>query len=322
MSNIKTISNLASIKEAFDILLENIDQKIKEVRPRSDIRKTELFKLKKELSNIEKLEPLEIARVSEIVSKYLSINDLFTGDIKYSNEKLIKIIERKEKDENKKKVADRNQPYNDYLFELSMGVRIAKALKNNKTEIHLDADCDVVVDDTIAIECKYIHELAGINWAIRKAKGQIDTRIRDAQAKYGYIAIDLSNILPQGKINEFVKFVFKRFLENHEYLTNKEYEQNDVLSNILKDRNFSNILTSYINHEAEKLFYGELGFNYDLGGNVKAVLFQFVYTYAFEYQDRVVPVPMRGMGYYINKNLDKSACVDTKKFIHSLAVGF
>ncbi|HBC5016414.1 TPA: hypothetical protein KET99_000628 [Proteus mirabilis] len=320
MNNVKTISNLESIKERFDILLDNIDKKIKEVRPRSDIRKTELYKLKNELSNIEKLELHDITRVSEIVSKYLSINDLFTGDIKYNKKDLIKIIERKV--ENGKLVADRNQPYNDFLFELSTGVRIAKALKGNKAEIHLDGDCDVIVNDTIAIECKYIHELSGIHDAIRAAKKQINTRVSNAEAKYGYIAIDLSNVFLREKINEFVMLAFEKFLKNHECLVEKGHLENDILRNILSDKNFSKVIISYISHEVESLFYGELGFEYELGDNVRAILFQSVITYVFEHKNTATPVSMRGTCYFINQNLDKKLYNETKEYIHSLAVGF
>ncbi|WP_413482156.1 hypothetical protein [Morganella psychrotolerans] len=317
MSDVKTINSLESIKIAFDALLNNIDKVIKEVRPRSDIRKTELFKLKKELSKIEELESHKIALISEIVTKYLSINELFIGNIEYKKENFLKIIQRT------KDVTDSAQSYNDHLFELSMGVRIAKALKDHKTEIHIDGDsgCDVIVNDTIAIECKYIHEKSGILGAIRTAKEQIDTRVKDGHAKYGYIAIDLSNICPREKINQFVEYTLERFIQNYECLAENQFITENIIDDIISDRNFFKIFSSYIAHEMESLFYSELGFSYDLGENVYAILFQFMNTFCFEYQDKVLPLTSRGMPYFINRNFDENKYRATEGFIHSLAVG-
>jgi hypothetical protein len=295
---------------------------IKEVRPRTNILNTKLGKIKHDLSDIENQDNDSLAKIIEIVIKYNSINNIFTHNITYNKNDLIKIIEGKPD-----YAQDSNEGYNDHFFELSMAVRFLLSLKNSdknsNAKINLDGVCDIIINDLIAIECKYIHSTSNIIKNIQKAKNQIDKRIADNQAKYGFIALDLSHICPKEKFKEFANYTLNKFIESYEILRTKGHIQGGILKNILDDRNFLKIISSYIMMVVETTLYSELGFSYDLGGNVIAIIFQSNNSFVFEYKDEVYPVPTRGMTYFLNPKLrlTNNKVVEIERFIHSLAVG-
>lgn len=311
------IRSVDDIKSNFDILLNNLQKVLDEVRPRTNIYNTKLGKIRNDLSEIEKLDVESMAKLIEIVIKYNSINAIFNENIEINKYDLVKIIEGKAD-----YTLDSNESYNDYFFELSMAIRFFKAYRNNKVKINLNSVCDVIIDDYIAIECKYIHSISNIMKNIKKAKKQIEKRVEDSQAKFGFIALDLSHICPRKKVNEFAKFTFDRFVENYEILEKRCQNKDINIDEILEDKNFKNIIRSYIAHEIEIALFNELGFDYDLGKNVLAIIFQAKISFAFEYKDKVLPLATRCMSYFINKNLDKECYLSVKKFIHTLSVGF
>ena len=320
MSEVKTNYNIHTVKQDFDCLLENLSKVIKEVRPRTNILNTKLGKIKKDLSDIENQDNDSLAKIIEIVIKYNSINNIFTHNITYNKNDLIKIIEGKSDYDQ-----DSNEGYNDHFFELSMAVRFLLSLKNSdknsNAKINLDGVCDIIIDDTVAIECKYIHSTSNIIKNIQKSKRQIDKRIADNQAKYGFIALDLSHICPKEKIKEFADYTLNKFIESYEILRTKGHIEGEILKRILNDRNFSKIIGNYILMEVETALYSELGFSYDLGKNVVAIIFQSTNSFVFKYKDEVYPLPTRGMTYHLNANLTSNQAVKIKSFIHSLAVG-
>lgn len=316
LSGIKTSRKLADVIKEFDSLLDNLSKVIKEVRPRTNVLNTKLGMLKKDLLNIESLDSESVAKVSELVSKYNAINNLFTRNIEYNKVDLVKIIEGKSDYSE-----DGNDNYNDHFFELSMGIRLSQAIKDERIRIDLNGACDVIINDLIAIECKYIHSPANIIKNISKAKNQIKKRVEDGQAKTGFIALDLSNIVPRNKVNEFSKITFNRFVENYESLEKKGRLTEGVLESILADKNFYKIISSYIMSEAETALYCKVPFDYDLGDTSLAIIFQTINSFSFEYKDKVMPLSTRGMTYFMNPSLSESQWNKTREFIHSLAVG-
>lgn len=322
MSEVKTNYNIDTVKQDFDNLLENLSKVLKEIRPRTNILSTKLGKIKKDLSDIKNQDSDSLAKIIEIVIKYNSINNIFTHNIIYNKSDLIKIIEGKSD-----YAQDSNEGYNDHFFELSMAVRFSLSLKNfdknSSAKINLDGVCDIIINDLVAIECKYIHSTSNIIKNIQKAKRQVDKRIADNQAKNGFIALDLSHICPKEKFKEFANYTLNKFIESYEILRTKGHIQGGILKNILNDRNFSKIIGSYIMMEVETTLYSELGFSYDLGGNVTAIIFQSINSFIFEYKDEVYPLSTRGMTYHLNANLNLTddEVVKIVRFIHSLAVG-
>lgn len=318
MSEIKTNHELGKVISEFDELLKNLSEVLKKTRPRTDIRSTKLWKIKKDLSNIENLDCESMAKVAELATKYNVINNIFTNNVTYNKNDLSKIIEGAP---NYKQ--DSNESYNDHFFELSMGVRFLLALKSKEisTKVNLDGICDIIVNDEIAIECKYIHSPSNMVKNIKEAKKQIERRVSDNQAKYGLIALDLSHICPREKVNNFANKTLIEFIEMYEALESRGHINGNLLGEILHDRNFSKIIGSYIMSQVETSLYCELGFSYDLGTNTKAIIFQSLNSFVFEHKGITTPLSTRGMTYFLNKKLDQESLLETRNFVHSLAVG-
>ena len=316
MSEVKTSHLLENIQIEFDLLLKNLDRLRKETRPKSNILNTKLGKIKKDLLNIYNLDNNSLAKLCEIVIKYNSINHIFNSDIKYNKNDLVKIIEGKSI-----YIKDSNEAYNNYFFELSMGVRFLLASKKSNIKINLDTVCDVLIDNNIAIECKYIHSSSNLVKNIRTAKKQVEKRITDGEANVGFIALDLSHICPKEKVQEFANYTLDKFIQNYESLREKRRIDGDILKQILSDNNFSKIIGSYIMLEVETSLYEELGFSYDMGDSVLAIIFQSMNAFAFEYEEKVYPLTTRGMTYFLNTKLNDNEALKTQKYIHQLAVG-
>ncbi|TYC54630.1 hypothetical protein ETQ85_18335 [Zoogloea oleivorans] len=318
MSEVQTSHTLESIQFEFDCLIENLSRVLKEIKPRTNILNTKLGAIKKDLANLDGLDGESLAKITEIAIKYNAINNIFLHKVDYNKHDLAKIIEGKSN-----YAQDSDESYNDHFFELSMGVRFLLALKekNPNTKISLDGVCDVIVNDTIAIECKYIHSPSGLVKNVRKAKKQIEERVSKSQAKFGFIALDLSHICPRENIKEFANYTFGKFAANYETLESKGRIKDDILKEILNNNYFYKILSSYISAEIETSLYSELGFSYDLGQKALAIIFQSINSFAFEYKGKVLPLTTRGMTYFLNPALKNKSALDVKKFIHGLAVG-
>lgn len=316
MSDVTTSHDLSQVKQEFDVLLANLAKVLKEVRPRTNILNTKLGKIKNDLENIEKLDKKSIAKVSEIVTKFNTINEIFRNNVEFNSRELVKIIEGKHDYD-----LDSNEGYNDSFFELSMALRFLLASKEAKPKINLESECDVIVDNKTAIECKYIHSLSNIIKNIKKANDQIDKRVENGQAKIGFIALDLSNICPMDKVEEFAEYTFSKFLDNYQNLETKQRISGDILDKILLDNNFKRIISSYLMSEVETALYGELGFSYDMGPNALAIIFQSMNSFCFEYEGRIRPIAARGMTYFLNRNLNHESARKVQAYIHTLAVG-
>lgn len=259
MSNIQTTSSIATIIQEFDFFLNNFEKIVKEEKPSTDISNTKLYKIKEDLLKFDDLDDKSLSKLLETACKYNSINSLFKHDkCKFNKTDLIKILKGTHD-----YTADSNEQYNDFFFELSMGSRFIQAFKNESVTIHLNTDCDVIINNDIAIECKYIHSSSKIITNINKAKKQIETRIKDGLAQSGFIAIDLPHVYPHQKVNKFVQYTFNKFLENCEIF--KDKIPGNLVKIITDNKHFQNIIQTYISHELEVILYSEIGFDYDLG---------------------------------------------------------
>jgi hypothetical protein len=316
MTEVRTIHGLEKIRVEFDLLLENLATVLKETRPRTNILSTKLGRIKKDLLDITKLNNESLAMIAEITTKYNSINNIFTSNIEYNKKDLAKIIEGKSD-----YLQDSNEGYNDIFFELSMGVRFLLSESTKKAKINLSGICDVVIDDKIAIECKYIHSVANISKNIKKADDQIKQRISDKQATCGFIALDLSNVCPRDKIKEYADYTFEKFIENYKAPNILNHTKTNPLRSVLSDKNFSNIIGSYIMHEIEILFLSEDNSRYVMSNSALAILVQTSNAFCFEHEGEVAPLSTRGMTYFMNPSINYARALEVNKLIHSLAVG-
>lgn len=318
MSEVRKSYSIESVKTEFDLLLDNLSKLAKEVRPRTRISSTKLGRVKKDLNNLLDLDNEEIAKTIEIATKYNSINQIFSLNVEYDKLDLFKIIEGSTSPE-----MEGNEKYNDFFFEFSMAARFLKAIQKNneKVKINLAGDCDIIVDETLAIECKYIHSQAGIVANVDKADEQVAKRIANGQANCGFVAVDLSNLIPREKINNFINFTLSNFLESYARLEVKQPIRRNLLERVLSDRNFSKIIGNYFSFEVETILYEELGFSYEMGDRTMAILVQAINTFVVEYGGQVVPIPSRCMTYIINPKLGIKVTDEVKQFIHELAVG-
>lgn len=315
MSAVKNHHSLEGAKADFDKLLLILSSILKEERPKTNILSTKLGKLKKDIENIDSFDNESAAKIFEILAKYNSINSIFADRVIYRKKDLVKIIEGRSN-----YVEDGDEKYNDYFFELSMAARFLLATKDD-VKINLGGICDIVVNKSIAIECKYIHSLSNLVSNIKKADDQIEKRVQDGQAKLGFIALDLSHVCPREKIKQFVDFTFERFVGNYKILKSKRRITGGIIEEILSDNNFSKIVGLYIMAEVEAALYGELGFSYAMNSNTNALIFQSLNTFFLECEGEVFPFVTRGMTYFLNGKISDKGRLWTEKFIHSLAVG-
>ncbi|QBR00882.1 hypothetical protein [Paraburkholderia pallida] len=318
MSEVRTNHDIEDVKIAFELLLDNFSKLSEKVRPRTKISSTKLGKIKKDLNNLNNLKKETLAKIIEITTKYNSINEIFSRDVDYNELDLFKLLEGTANPE-----TESNEKYNDFFFEFSMACRFLRALQkgNEKVKINLAGECDIIVDEVLAVECKYIHSQSGIVENISKADSQIATRIANGQAKFGFVAVDLSNLIPRKKIEDFVEFTLHKFVESYAKLEAKKLISGNLVEHILLDKNFSKIVGLYSTFEIESILHEELGFSYKFGNGTMAILLQSINTFIFEYRDQVMPISTRGMTYITNPNLSQKNAANVKQFIHALAVG-
>lgn len=310
----------------FGFLVNNFEKLLSKSRSKTNIKSTKLGKYQKMLGDLSDMENRELSGLIGIVNKYLAMNHLFSPDsgISISDDKLMKILE------GDAKVHDTNEDYNDDFFELSMAIRFAVAFNNygDSSDIDLTTVCDVIAGKEYAIECKYLHSLRGLRDNVAKAIEQAKKRVDGGLAKLGIVALDLSNVCDNDKIWGFSQDVFSSFLKSYEKMASKglfsnKLREDGVLSSIISDGNFSKLLNSYIAHEAESVFYSEFSKReFDkLNGDVIAIIYQTSNCFCFEFDNEVIPVPFRSMGYYVNPELPKLHYLATRGMLNNLASG-
>lgn len=310
-----TVSNydLDEVKSNFDLLLDNFQKKIKEFRPRSDIKKTKLWKYKKKLNDIDSLNSINKIKLMSIIIRYNSLNNLFNENISlsYSNKVFIKLVE------GDAEYDDRDQEYNDTFFELSMAVRFLQPSKE-KVNVNLLTDCDIVIDETLAIECKYLHSEKSAKERITEGIRQVQRRVEDGIAKIGIVSIDISFIFDDDKFNNLILSVFNDFYCNYK----KTFDLDDyfLIKEIVLDRNFNKICSSLINHHSEFFIISLLSDDIysKMTKEVLGITYQVQSQLMFQKEDILLPVPYRMMSYKLNPALSDEEQLSVKKLIHSL----
>jgi hypothetical protein len=314
MNEVVSNRSLDEVKMQFNCLIDNMTSLIEEVKPKTDIKKTKLWKIREDLEQINTLEYEETSHLLGIITKYNMINILFESDVIYDKKELLKLIEG-----NINYVDDSNQEYNNVLFELSMAIRFISS-NSKKYEIQLGGghECDIIIDNDIAIECKYIHSHSNLEKNISRAKKQINKRIEEQKAKKGYIALDFSNIIDKEKLNSFISYTFEIFKSNYSKMKGNK---SDITKSITNDGNFKKIIQSILTHEIELLLYEKITTSYDLGENTKAIMYQTNYTMMLEDETSISPIPIRSLCFFLNQKNTVQDNKETLNIINSLAVG-
>lgn len=312
----KTLHNLGNITSEFDRLIGRLASLLKEIRPRTNVNNTRIGHIRRDIDKAFELGIPEMTKLFEIVIKLNQLNVVFDKNIEFNKEDVIRIVEGKYDLINDDKVQS-----HDFVFEFLMGARFALA-NSGSSKVSLSGQGDVTVGEELAVECKNIRSLNNLVKNVDKAKYQIEGRVAKGEVKFGIIALDISNIYPMEKAQEFLQRVFEDFYRSHVKVNEFQRFDQSVVDSVLEDRNFQNIIQSYIMHEAESALYSALPLRYSMGEVVLGVIFQINKCFVISDSERYIPIPIRGMTYLLNDRLSESSHKKIKEYIHSLAVGF
>lgn len=224
-------------------------------------------------------------------------------------------------------VNDSDHEYNGPFYELSMASRFVKAF-NREVKVDLTTDCDIIIANYIALECKYIFSEKRVSDNIEKAIEQLNNRINNNLAKVGIVAIDLSNLFDRKEVIDFSKKVFDRFAYHHEILNKQgiKYGELPKVSSVIKEnQNYIKVVRSYLQNEMEVVFLrsvtNKVMEKMHKDTKVKAIVYQVGFGIGFEYKDEKVATSIRCMSYYINQNLNESEKEEIQTLIKLLEVG-
>ncbi|MNL18335.1 hypothetical protein D3C87_1394770 [compost metagenome] len=306
------------------MLIENFRALIAEAKPGAAIERTKLWKYKKALQNLNELSDSELASLLGLVSKYCAMNQVFNehSGIIIPDHKLLELLEGRHV------IHDEAEDYNGTFFELSIAVRFAQRL-GAAAVIDMTTDCDVILDGEFAVECKYLHSTKKFRSNISDAMAQLDGRIDNGFAKFGVVALDLSNLIDSAKIQNFGQSVFDSFAASYEEMASSRgyiagsLSRDGIGQSVLSDRSFAKIISSFISHLAESTFH--VNFTKQelekLDDRKIAIVYQTSIYLCFHYQGNVVPAPFRSLNYYIYHGLPDDHYSLVERFFHSLAVG-
>ncbi|MGR5150146.1 hypothetical protein ACQKP8_26820 [Photobacterium alginatilyticum] len=316
LSFVTNSKSLDLLKEDYDEFLRLLEPAVKRFRRRTNIRNTKLWQYKKSLDKLEQIPETEQAKLLEIVNRYTILNRIMdsSNSIKLKDEDLFKMVE------GAFSLDDKDQKYNDAFLELSMAARFATSNKKH-AHINMGTICDVVIDDVIAIECKYIHKENNLNENISYAIEQIDRRIKDGLAQYGMVAIDMSNLIDRDSLNEFSQFLFSEFYKSYPGQVSDELE---VAKSIVNSNDFSVPVRNYFTRCVEAKFiehFIESATCRDMNINTKGILIQVSSSFCIYGENIILPVPLRMMTHFINPKLSSEDNEEIKNIIGSLCSG-
>jgi len=316
MSFKNTIHNLDDLICDFDRLIFNLEKILNVIRPSTNIKNTRIGHIRRDLDKIFELDILKMTKLLEIVIKLNQLNIIFDNKIEFNKNDVLRLIEGKYD-----LSSDDEIKSHDFVFEFLMGARFSLASGDSK-KVSLAGQGDVTVGEEIAVECKNIRGLNNLVKNVDKAKKQVETRVAKNEVKYGFIALDISNIFPTEKTQSFIQSVFENFYQNHAKLKVFQRFDQSVIDSVLEDRNFQKLAQSYIMHEADTALYSALPLRYDMGKQVFGIMFQVNRCFFIQYNEQYIPIPTRGMTYLLNSRLPEKSYKIIQDYIHSLAVGF
>ncbi|MDM1784466.1 hypothetical protein [Acinetobacter bereziniae] len=328
MKHVQNNHSLDDLKLRFSKLIKELQFFFDKNKINIDICKTKLATYQKKL-NDPNLSMKESMDLYLLVIKYLQLEELVYSE----NPKII--FDAKDLEKAICGTSDLNDSidkYNGFFYEL---LTASKFIKQNKDiEINLSTICDIIVDKKWAIECKYVFSEKKLSKNISEAIDQISDRIKNKSAEKGIVALDLSNLIDKDEIENFSIQVFEKFIVQQDILNKNGYFYNKFQEpiNLLKEnKNFRNIIQSYIQNELETVFYKSLKTEVvkklNENNEVKAIIYQCYIGILFEYKSEKensiepLPLPIRAMTFFINPKLSESEKLEFCEEIKDLAVG-
>ncbi|WOX50605.1 hypothetical protein R2E40_12370 [Aeromonas sp. CD] len=145
---------------------------------------------------------------------------------------------------------------------------------------------------------------------------QIDSRVGENLAKYGFIAIDISNVV---NFDAGKKFAIEHF--NNLY---KDNQNNVSPMDVLKSKEFKKPIMESFLSAARDMFISAINGNdmsNNLNLNTRAILIQANTSFHVETADKIIPAPFRMLDHYIYPLLDENLQHITKQRIMSLCKG-
>ena len=282
----------------------------------SKFKKSKFWFYQKQLSSISELDLVSQSKLIAVINKYGRLLPIFSGKIEFLKENLLKLVTGSHN------FSNLEEEHNDFYFEFDMALRYL--LCGAQKKINITSECDIIVDNDIAIECKFLHGESGFEQNIRKANNQIIKRIKDGLANRGFISIDISNLVSKKEIQDFINFIFTEFCDQYKKLgINSE----DAQSQIPLNKNFQKIINGYINQKIEYFYYKakKTYVHFNLDSRVFGVFFQYEDVFLLDSGENVTCVPIRIGCYDINDiYIQENPSIDKKTLsqeFHSLANG-
>lgn len=317
MSGIATEYNLDDIIKSIAKLITNLEEVFLEENKKVNVKSSRLGMLYKALKNIENYNPTQISKLIEIAIKYNAANVIFDNGIQFNAEGIYPIIVGGFDLD-----SDTDGAYNDFLFEFSFAARFIEKLLPLGKKIKMETVCDIILDDQIAIECKYIHSKNSLKGNVRTAVSQINKRIEANLAKSGFIALDLTNLIDFDEVNIFVQDLFSRYVKGVEILRDNKKINAEIIHMVITNRSFTNIIAMYVSNMLEVLLFSEIGFEYDLTPNTRFVFIQANFVFTLEHEGNVAPLPIRSATYFVDKSLPVEVYNNCCLYAKSLASGY
>lgn len=324
---VKTVKSIDDIYEEYEVLLKKISIMLENhsTRTHTNINNTKLGvmrdMLKKYIAKDITLQDEEILSLIGFINKMLVLHNLFDDEsIHFDFNELTKLIERK------KDVEDLNQDYNNTYFELSMAVRAAK-MCNKTSIIDMKTDCDVIIDQDMAIECKYLHSKKGIRDNIKKGFQQIEKRISDNLAKQGFIAVDITYLCSKDRVKKFADATLEWYILN---LSDIRMSEEDKFNAVIRNKNYIKTVMAYATNEATVMVCNAL----DLfkkgqdslfarySNSVKGVTCQYFLPIFIEFKDFYEPIHLRSMEPIVNPYLNRNDNDNFIEYLKKYSTGF
>ncbi|MBQ4799889.1 hypothetical protein J8L73_12230 [Pseudoalteromonas sp. MMG006] len=317
MSSSNKTDTIESLKESFNSLLNNLEKVVLEEEKNFDIRRTKMWKIKKDLDNFQALKYENQLYLIKLIYKYKQINRIFISniEIEYEIKDLIEIIGGSYCQD-----SDNKHKYNHYLFEFTTALSFALGLEEAKN-ISMVGKSDLIIDEEIAIECKYISSKNKLKARLSEASKQINTRVVDKEAKFGFVAMNVSELINQDKLLSFTDFLVKRFIKNYQLIYKKVDDPLTILKCIASDNNFEQIVSGYLSSEMEAVIYSKIPAPIKMSDNVKGIIFVSQTQIDIHNDESVLPINIRGRTYHLNHDLSREEYHECGLMIHKLAVG-
>ncbi|MGR6770933.1 hypothetical protein ACU36R_04705 [Pectobacterium brasiliense] len=256
-----------------------------------------------------------------IITRFNELDYLFTQDckIEYETSDLIEIIG------GEADIRDSNHAYNDKFFELSMAIRFSRGM-NTSAKVDMKTICDVIIDNKMAIECKYLHSRKNARENLKKSLEQITERITNGLATEGISAVNATALCSKERIKKYADNTLKMYMDSFE---NCRISKDVIFESCCSNKNLINSICSYATHEASVIIHEGLDFFRNdkpnlferFSDKIYAVIFQVNDCIWLEYEDLYKPVQIRSLEPVFNPKITEERKEIVMSNLKNLAIG-